>query len=166
MKRVAILNCGPATLRLMHALREVNVRENRRIETIALHTDEERHALFVRQADHAWSLGPASGYPHSAPCILERALIATWADAVWADRGFIAGAALAERCARIGVAFVQPDLETGPAGGSSAGTTPAVMAGLAAPRLNGRDHRSWLAPGASRPSASDCHRQRSCEAMG
>ena len=56
--RVAIVNRGEAALRFLHAALELN-REGERLHTIALYTEPDRHALFVREADEAWDLGPA-----------------------------------------------------------------------------------------------------------
>jgi hypothetical protein len=56
--RVAIVNRGEAALRFIHAALELN-REGERLRTIALYTEPDRHALFVREADEAWDLGPA-----------------------------------------------------------------------------------------------------------
>jgi hypothetical protein len=56
--RVAIVNRGEAALRFIHAALELN-REGERLHTIALYTEPDRRALFVREADEAWELGPA-----------------------------------------------------------------------------------------------------------
>ena len=50
-------------------------RPGRRIETVALYTDAERTATFVREADIAYSLGPASARPYLDHAVLERALV-------------------------------------------------------------------------------------------
>ena len=107
--RVAIVNRGEAAMRLIHAVREINAREGHTIATIALHTDGERSAMFVREADHAYSLGPASARPYLDHRVLERALLATHADAAWVGWGFVAeDAEFAELCERLGVIFIGP----------------------------------------------------------
>ncbi|HEY6886864.1 MAG TPA: biotin carboxylase N-terminal domain-containing protein, partial [Solirubrobacter sp.] len=115
--RLAVVNRGEAAMRLMHAVREVNEARAEPITVIALYTEPERHAMFVRHADEAYCLGPATaigadgrrrnGYlDHAA---LERALVATQADAAWPGWGFVAeDPAFADLCARLGIVFVGP----------------------------------------------------------
>jgi acetyl/propionyl-CoA carboxylase alpha subunit/acetyl-CoA carboxylase carboxyltransferase component len=106
---VAIVNRGEAAMRLIHAVRELNARGGGRIETVALHTDGERTAMFVREADHAYALGPAADRPYLDHTVLERALRETGADAAWVGWGFVAeDAEFARLCERIGVVFVGP----------------------------------------------------------
>jgi acetyl/propionyl-CoA carboxylase alpha subunit/acetyl-CoA carboxylase carboxyltransferase component len=106
---VAIVNRGEAAMRLIHTVRELNARGDHEIETIALHTDGERQAMFVREADHAYALGPASARPYLDHAGLAHALLATRADAAWVGWGFVAeDADFAERCERIGVTFIGP----------------------------------------------------------
>ena len=64
ISRIAIVNRGEAAMRLIHAVRELNAQGGPQIETVALHTDGERSAMFVREADAAYALGPASGRPY------------------------------------------------------------------------------------------------------
>ncbi len=117
-ERLAIVNRGEAAMRLIHAVRELNSARARPIRTIALYTDEERGAMFAREADEAYRLGPAmtvdeagnhrSGYLDLEA--LERALVATRADAAWVGWGFVAeDPAFAELCERLDVVFVGPD---------------------------------------------------------
>ena len=49
--RIAIVNRGEAAMRLIHAVRELNAERDQQIETVALYTEGERHATFVREAD-------------------------------------------------------------------------------------------------------------------
>src|SRR5258706_298154 len=80
--RIAIVNRGEAAMRLIHAVRELNAEiGSAPIETIALYTDAERTATFVRESDHSYCLGPASARPYLNHGILERALVETGADA-------------------------------------------------------------------------------------
>ncbi|MEO6821421.1 MAG: biotin carboxylase N-terminal domain-containing protein, partial [Candidatus Nanopelagicales bacterium] len=107
--RVAIVNRGEAAMRLIHAVRELNAQGGHQIETVALHTDGERQATFAREADLAYSLGPAANRPYLDLAVLERALLDTGADAAWVGWGFVAEApAFADLCERIGVTFVGP----------------------------------------------------------
>ncbi|MET8908807.1 carboxyl transferase domain-containing protein [Micromonospora sp. NPDC004551] len=107
--RIAIVNRGEAAMRLIHAVRELAAETGTRIETVALHTDVDRDATFVREADVAYDLGPASARPYLNLAVLERALVATRADAAWVGWGFVAeDPAFAELCEKIGVTFVGP----------------------------------------------------------
>jgi acetyl/propionyl-CoA carboxylase alpha subunit/acetyl-CoA carboxylase carboxyltransferase component len=82
------------------------------LKTIALYTEDERHALFVRDADLAYCLGPASARPYLDLAVLERALVETEADAAWPGWGFVAeDPAFAELCKRLGVTFIGPSAE-------------------------------------------------------
>ena len=55
--RVAIVNRGEAAMRLIHAVRDLSAETGARIETVALYTDADASAMFVREADLASSLG-------------------------------------------------------------------------------------------------------------
>ena len=115
ISRIAIVNRGEAAMRLIHAVRDLNAGAGpggHRIETIALHTEGERRAMFVRESDHAYDLGPASARPYLDHAVLERALRETKADAAWVGWGFVAeDPAFAELCERIGVTFIGPSPE-------------------------------------------------------
>ncbi|WP_328417989.1 ATP-grasp domain-containing protein [Micromonospora sp. NBC_00389] len=110
--RVAIVNRGEAAMRLIHAVRELAAETGIPIETVALYTDVDRTATFVREADIAYDLGPASARPYLNLVALERALTETGADAAWVGWGFVAeDPAFAELCEKIGVTFVGPSAE-------------------------------------------------------
>ncbi len=57
-------------MRLIHAVRELAAESGERIETVALYTDVDKSAPFVREADLAYNLGLAAevvrqvGFPH------------------------------------------------------------------------------------------------------
>ncbi|MFL6115034.1 MAG: biotin carboxylase N-terminal domain-containing protein, partial [Catenulispora sp.] len=111
-RRVAIVNRGEAAMRLIHAVRELNADGSVSIETVALHTDVDADATFVREADIAYDLGPAANRPYLDLKLLERALLESGADAAWVGWGFVAeDPAFAELCQRIGVTFIGPDAE-------------------------------------------------------
>ena len=59
-ERVAIVNRGEAAMRFINAVREFNQERGTRIRTVALYTDPDRRAMFVREADEAFGLGPAT----------------------------------------------------------------------------------------------------------
>jgi len=118
-QRVAIVNRGEAAMRFIHAAREFNQEHGTSLLTIALFTDPDRRAMFVREADEAVAIGPAqtvdantrqckSSYVDYAR--LERALVAARADAVWVGWGFVAEhAAFADLCRELGIVFIGPD---------------------------------------------------------
>ncbi|MGK5671672.1 carboxyl transferase domain-containing protein [Micromonospora sp. URMC 106] len=110
--RVAIVNRGEAAMRLIHAVRDLAAETGTRIETVALHTDVDRTATFVREADLSYELGPAFARPYLDLKVLERALVETGADAAWVGWGFVAeDPAFAELCEKVGVTFVGPSAE-------------------------------------------------------
>ncbi|WP_031168156.1 biotin carboxylase N-terminal domain-containing protein [Streptosporangium roseum] len=110
--RVAIVNRGEAAMRLIHAVRDLSAETGARIETVALYTEADRNATFVREADVAYSLGPASARPYLDHAVLEQALTETGADAAWVGWGFVAeDPAFAELCEKLGVTFVGPSAE-------------------------------------------------------
>ncbi|GAB2862812.1 biotin carboxylase N-terminal domain-containing protein [Actinocorallia aurea] len=107
--RIAIVNRGEAAMRLIHAVRDIEAETGARIETVALHTDVDKASAFVREADIAYDLGPASARPYLDLKVLEKALKESGADAAWVGWGFVAeDPAFAELCAEIGVTFVGP----------------------------------------------------------
>ncbi|MBV8347283.1 MAG: ATP-grasp domain-containing protein, partial [Mycolicibacterium sp.] len=109
-KRIAVVNRGEAAVRLIRAVRELNAEYGCGIATIALHTDGERRAMFVRQADEAVTLRrTAAGIVYLDHAELERALRESKADAVWVGWGFVAeDIAFAELCARLNLTFIGP----------------------------------------------------------
>ena len=113
--RIAIVNRGEAAMRLIHAVRDLNAQagpDGGRIATVALHTEGERRAMFVREADMAYDLGPAANRPYLDYAVLEKALVETGADAAWVGWGFVAeDPGFAELCERIGVTFIGPSPE-------------------------------------------------------
>jgi acetyl/propionyl-CoA carboxylase alpha subunit/acetyl-CoA carboxylase carboxyltransferase component len=107
--RVAVINRGGAAMRLIRAVRELNEQRDLGIRVIALHTNAERRALFVRSADEAVSLRvvATAGGPYRDHGELERALQVSRADAAWVGWGFVAqDPDFAEMCERLGVVFI------------------------------------------------------------
>ncbi len=121
-QRVAIVNRGEAAMRFLHGAREYELEHGIGLTTIALFTEPDRHALFVREADEAYDLGPAlavdpkdgqrkSRYLDYA--VLEKALTETRAEAVWVGWGLVAEhAEFVELCNRLGIVFIGPSAET------------------------------------------------------
>lgn len=118
-KRVAIVNRGEAAMRFIHAACEFNQEHGTSLRTIALFTEPDRHAMFVREADEAVCIGPALVVDHVTRqskssyvdyATLERALVAVRAEAVWVGWGFVAEHAdFADLCHRLGIVFIGPD---------------------------------------------------------
>ena len=123
IRRLAIVNRGEPAMRALTAVAELNGEGTRPpITAIVLYTDPDAHAWFVREADEAVSMGPATyvdpGSGHRRSRYLDEAyvidlLTAAKADAVWVGWGFVAEhASFAERCEKAGIVFVGPDSAT------------------------------------------------------
>ena len=120
-RRLAIVNRGEPAMRVIRAVRELNYERDEQIRLIALYTDAESEAMFVRDADEAVCVGPSTvaepdGARRSAYldyAALERALRAARADAAWVGWGFVAEhPEFVELCDRLGIVFVGPDAAT------------------------------------------------------
>ena len=110
-QRIAIVNRGEAAMRLIHAVRDLNAERPTEppITTIALYTDAERTAMFVREADEAYPLGPAAERPYLNHELLARVLQEAKADAVWVGWGFVAeDAGFADLVESLGITFIGP----------------------------------------------------------
>jgi acetyl/propionyl-CoA carboxylase alpha subunit/acetyl-CoA carboxylase carboxyltransferase component len=108
-------------MRLVHAVRELNEEREHQLHLIALYTEPEAEAMFVRRADEGYCIGPATyttqdgtrraGYLDYEA--LERAFVSTRAEAAWVGWGFVAEHPdFAALCERLGVVFVGPSSET------------------------------------------------------
>ena len=118
-QRVAIVNRGEAAIRFIHAAREFNHQYGTSLRTIALFTEPDSRAMFVREADEAVPLGPAqvpdgisgelkSSYVHYGR--LQQALQTARAEAVWPGWGFVAEHAdFSDLCRGMGIVFIGPD---------------------------------------------------------
>jgi len=117
-QRVAVVNRGEAAMRFIHAAREFSQERGVPLCTIALFTEPDRHAMFVREADESVSLGAAqftdrdTHHPKSSYLDyerLEKAMAAARADAAWVGWGFVAEhAAFADLCHEMGIVFIGP----------------------------------------------------------
>ena len=123
IRRLAIVNRGEPAVRALTAVAELNqAGAQPPIRTIALYTDPDADAWFVREADEAVPLGsatyvdPADGTRRSR-YLDEAAVVAALrraeADAVWVGWGFVAEhASFAQACEEAGIVFVGPDSAT------------------------------------------------------
>ena len=112
-QRIAVVNRGEPAMRLIRAVRELNAEHGYGTRVIALHTESERRAMFVRAADEAVVLRATSqGSPYLDHAELGRALTTSRADAAWVGWGFVAeDPSFAELCASLGVSFIGPPPE-------------------------------------------------------
>jgi len=115
--RVAILNRGEPAMRFIIAAREYRREHRVPLHTVALYTDPDRRAMFVREADESYALGPATHNKSDGRSVstyldyerIEQALVATKADAVWPGWGFAAERPeFVDLCDRLGIAFIGP----------------------------------------------------------
>ena len=117
-QRVAVINRGEAAMRFIHAAREFSQERGVPLRTIALFTEPDRHAMFVREADESVSLGAAQftdPETHHAKSSyldykrLEQAMASARTDAAWVGWGFVAEhAAFADLCREMGIVFIGP----------------------------------------------------------
>jgi acetyl/propionyl-CoA carboxylase alpha subunit/acetyl-CoA carboxylase carboxyltransferase component len=126
-ERIAVVNRGEPAMRLLRAVREWNAQRSDALKAIALFTEPDREALYVREADASFCLGPAmfldekdldeAGKPRRKSRYLDygrlrEALVQTGAEAAWVGWGFVAEhAEFAELCRELGIAFIGPPPE-------------------------------------------------------
>ncbi|MCB9644368.1 MAG: hypothetical protein H6728_14950 [Myxococcales bacterium] len=120
IKRIALLNRGEAAMRFLRALREYNIERRTQIEVVALFTEPDQEAPFVRLADQAVPLGvplvsDGAGGMKSAYCEHDRILgilREAGCDAVWPGWGFLSeDAAFVARLEQEGIVFLGPSSE-------------------------------------------------------
>ncbi len=107
-KRLLIANRGEIAVRIIRACRDLD------IETVAVYSDADEHALHVRMADEAYCIGPADAL-HSylnMEAILEAAKKAS-VEGIHPGYGFLSeNAEFAEMVTKAGFAWVGPSAET------------------------------------------------------
>src|SRR3989442_7414252 len=104
LRKILIANRGEIACRVIRACRELD------LATVAVFSEADREALFVRMADEAVPIGPPPARDSylRAEKILEAARL-TGADAVHPGYGFLSeNAAFAESCAGAGLVFIGP----------------------------------------------------------
>ncbi|MDH3684977.1 MAG: ATP-grasp domain-containing protein, partial [Myxococcales bacterium] len=111
IRRLAVVNRGEAALRCIRTVKAWRAREGEALEVIALYTEVDRDAPFVRHADHAFALStaatPVAAYLDHAGLL--DTLRAAGADAVWPGWGFVAeDATFVERLETAGIRFLGP----------------------------------------------------------
>ncbi len=104
IKRLLIANRGEIAVRIIQTCRELGV------ETVAVFSDADRHALHVALANQAVHIGPSAAL-HSylnIPSVIEAAR-ASGADAIHPGYGFLSQSpAFAAACTEAGIIFVGP----------------------------------------------------------
>ncbi|MDQ2727143.1 MAG: ATP-grasp domain-containing protein [Actinomycetota bacterium] len=107
--RVAVVNRGEAAMRFIRAARELNLSETTPLTTIALYTDEERTAMFVREADEAVRIVSGEKNAYLDYDELGRALTECGAEAVWVGWGFVSEhPEFADLVEGMGLTFIGP----------------------------------------------------------
>ena len=107
-KKILIANRGEIAIRVMRACRELG------IQTVAVYSDADRHALHVQEAQEAIHIGPAA--PKESYLNGEKLIAAAKqanADAIHPGYGFLAeNASFATAVASAGVTFIGPSAES------------------------------------------------------
>ncbi len=115
IRRLAIANRGEAAMRAIRAVKALREQEGCELQAVALYTQADRDALYVRHADRAVELPAPRGdlaawLDHDG---LIDALQRAAADSVWPGWGFVSeDAAFVERLEREGICFLGPSPKT------------------------------------------------------
>ncbi len=103
IKKILIANRGEIAVRIVRACAEMGIR------SVAVYAEADRHALHVKRADEAHSVGddPLAGYLN--PRKLVNLAVETGCDALHPGYGFLSeNAELADICAERGIKFIGP----------------------------------------------------------
>ena len=107
-EKILIANRGEIALRIQRACREMG------IKTVAVHSEADAEAKYVKLADESVCIGPAPSihsYLH-VPSIISAAEV-TDAQAIHPGYGFLSESAdFSERCEKSGFVFIGPRAET------------------------------------------------------
>nr|WP_134413950.1 acetyl-CoA carboxylase biotin carboxylase subunit [Pseudomonas aeruginosa] len=106
IKKILIANRGEIAVRIVRACAEMGIR------SVAVYSEADRHALHVKRADEAHSIGadPLAGYLN--PRALVNLAVESGCDALRPGYGFLSeNAELAEICAERGIKFIGPSAQ-------------------------------------------------------
>ncbi|MDA8389699.1 MAG: acetyl-CoA carboxylase biotin carboxylase subunit [Gammaproteobacteria bacterium] len=106
IKKILVANRGEIAVRIVRACAELG------IQSVAVYTDADRHALHVKKASEAYNLGPdpVGGYLNAHR--IASVAVSAGCDAVHPGYGFLSeNPELAEICARRGLIFIGPSPE-------------------------------------------------------
>ena len=106
IRKLLIANRGEIAVRIVRACAEMG------ITSVAVYAEADRHALHVKKADEAYSLGPdtVAGYLNAHRLV--NLAVATGCDALHPGYGFLSeNPELAEACRSRGIRFVGPEPE-------------------------------------------------------
>ncbi len=104
IRKILIANRGEIAVRIVRACQEAG------IDSVAIYTDADRHALHVKKASEAYNIGPdpVAGYLNAHRIV--NLATATGCDALHPGYGFLSeNPELARICARRGIKFIGPD---------------------------------------------------------
>uniref|UniRef100_A0A0K0CYX1 Methylcrotonoyl-CoA carboxylase subunit alpha, mitochondrial n=1 Tax=Angiostrongylus cantonensis TaxID=6313 RepID=A0A0K0CYX1_ANGCA len=107
INRLLIANRGEIAIRVMRTARKMG------IESVAVFSDVDRNALFVKKADKAFHIGPAAAAQSylNIGRIIDTA-IKSGAQAIHPGYGFLSeNAKFAEQCAEAGIVFIGPPVQ-------------------------------------------------------
>jgi acetyl-CoA carboxylase biotin carboxylase subunit len=137
IKRILIVNRGEIAIRVMRTAREMG------IATVAVYSDADADALFVKEADEAISIGGT--YASESYLVQDKIIAAakqTRADAIHPGYGFLSeNASFSKRCKEEGIIFIGPSSDAIAAMGSKIGAKELMKkAGVpVVPGYNGAD---------------------------
>jgi len=106
IKKILIANRGEIAVRIARACNEMG------IQSVAIYSDADRHALHVKKADEAYNIGndPVAGYLNAHTIV--NLAVAAGCDALHPGYGFLSENPLIARiCHRRGIRFIGPSPE-------------------------------------------------------
>ena len=106
IRKILIANRGEIAVRIVRACQEAG------IESVAIYSDADRHALHVKKASEAYNIGPdpVAGYLNAHRIV--NLAVASGCDALHPGYGFLSeNPELAAICARRGIRFIGPNAE-------------------------------------------------------
>ncbi|TCK18301.1 pyruvate carboxylase subunit A [Thiogranum longum] len=106
IRKILIANRGEIAVRIVRACQEAN------IESVAIYAEPDRHALHVKKAAEAYSVGqdPLAGYLNAHRIV--NLAVSTGCDALHPGYGFLSeNPQLAHICERRGIRFIGPPAE-------------------------------------------------------